>query len=150
VLPVASVKWEASTQVANELRMNKQETMIQAALAEYLNSRKTSNAATPHIDQDTLAAFSEGTLNARESQPVVSHLVDCSFCRHITAELVRLDLELAGETVEFRAETASSQPTKISEVLSGLFAKMFGTTENTVFAHREEEEKKDEEESKEE
>ena len=141
--------WEVSTQVANELKMNKQETMIQGALAEYLTSRKTSNAVTPHIEQDTLAAFTEGTLNARESQPVVTHLVDCSFCRHITAELVRLDLEFAGEPVESRVETTSS-PTKISEVLSGLFAKMFGTTEDTVFAHREDDEKKDEEESKEE
>ena len=140
--------WEVSTQVANELKMNKQETMIQGALAEYLISRKTSNKVTPHIDQDTLAAFTEGTLNARESQPVVTHLVDCSFCRHITAELVRLDLEFAGEPAESRVETTSS-PTKISEVLSGLFAKMFGTTEDTVFAHREDEEKKDEEESKE-
>lgn len=128
--------------MANELKMEKQETIIQGVLADYLTSKKANGTATPHVDNDTLAAFTEGTLNERESAPVVSHLIGCNFCRHITAELVRLDLEFAGETVSATPET-SAQPSKISEVLSGILSKMFGTTENTVFAHNEDE-KKDE------
>ncbi len=129
--------------------MNLQETTIQGILAEYLTSRAKATPSTPHLDHDTLAAFTEGNLSELETRPAVTHLVDCSFCRHIAAELVRLDLEFAEEPAA-RASTESAQPSKISEVLSGLLAKMFGTSENAVFAHedkeKKEEEKKDEKE----
>ncbi|HJS51932.1 MAG TPA: hypothetical protein VJ781_08540 [Pyrinomonadaceae bacterium] len=121
--------------------MNPQETNIQGILAEYLNSRNPSNAPTGHLDQDTLAAFTEGTLTELQATPAVSHLVDCSYCRHITAELVRLDLEFAEEPVP--ARTRDAEPARISEVLSGVLAKIFGTSENAVFAH-EDKDKKDE------
>jgi len=113
--------------------MNPQETMIQGILAEYLTSRTPVNASKGHLDQDTLAAFTEGNLSELEARPAVSHLVDCSYCRHITAELVRLDLEFADEPIPSISQ--ETQPAKISEVLSGLLAKMFGTSENAVFAH---------------
>jgi hypothetical protein len=118
---------------------------IHDLLDRYLASRKTlkSSAAetSMHLDEDSLAAFAEGTLSHRESTPVVRHLVECGFCRHKTAELVRLDLEFA-ET-DFGAERArSSEPSRISTVLGELFSKIFGTTEGAVFAH---EEKNDEE-----
>jgi len=130
-------------------KMNPQETNIQGILAEYLTSRKPSNASTGHLDQDTLAAFTEGNLTELEARSAVSHLVDCSFCRHITAELVRLELQFAEEPAPSRSQEA--QPAKISEVLSGLLTKMFGTSENAVFAHEDkdkevENEKKDEKE----
>ena len=127
--------------MANANKMAAEETKMQGILAAYLTSRREVPAGSPHLDQDTLAAFSEGTLNERESGPVVSHLVDCSFCRHITAELVRLEFEFAEEPVAARAD--SSEPTKISAVLSGLFEKIFGSAENAVLAH---EEKKDDQE----
>ena len=133
-------------QMANANNMTADETKLQGILAAYLASRSEGPPSTAHLDQDTLAAFTEGSLNRRESGPVVSHLVDCSFCRHITAELVRLDLAFADEPASAIADTAS-QPTKISEVLSGLFEKIFGNSENAVYAH---EEKKDEESEKEE
>lgn len=108
-------------------------------LGRYLNSRNapgSSVANGPHMDDDLLAAFTEGVLTEREAKPVVAHLVDCSFCRHVTAELVRLDLAFAEQESEvFVSET---QPSTISEVLSGLFAKIFGTSDGAVFAHNEE------------
>jgi hypothetical protein len=125
--------------MANANNMTAEETKLQGILAAYLTSRAENPASTPHPDQDTLAAFSEGLLHERESAPVVSHLSECSFCRHITAELVRLDMEFADEPVSVRTEL-SSEPTKISAVLSGLFEKIFGNAENAVLAH---EEKKD-------
>jgi hypothetical protein len=145
VLPVASVIREVITLMANELKMNEQEKTIQNVLAEYLTSVDRSAAPTPHLDQDTLAAFTEGSLSERVSLPVVSHLVNCSFCRHITAELVRLDLEFEAEPIAVQTTGDVSQPTKVSEVLSGLLSKMFGSSENAAFAHNEEEEKKEDE-----
>jgi hypothetical protein len=76
----------------------------------------------------------------------VSHLVECSFCRHVTSELVRLDLAFADEQVHVAVE--ESQPSRISEVLSGLFAKIFGTSDSAVFAHHETEEKTEDKEDK--
>ena len=121
----------------NDIKLNPQELQIQGLIGRYLATRNTiSPADSGHVDEDSLSAFVEGTLNARESDSIVSHLVDCGFCRHATAELIRLDLAFAEE--EIPAITDSSvQPARISEVLSGLFSKIFGNTEGTVFAHEE-------------
>ena len=126
----------------NEIKLNPQELQIQGLIGRYLATRNnTAQAETGHIDEDSLSAFVEGTLNAREAESIVPHLVDCGFCRHATAELVRLELAFAEDEAPSITET-STQPARISEVLSGIFSKIFGTTEGAVFAH---EEKKDEE-----
>lgn len=125
----------------NDIKLNPQELQIQGLIGRYLAERNTNSPAeSGHIDEDSLAAFVEGTLNARESDSVVSHIVDCGFCRHATAELVRLDLAFAEDEAPAITES-SAQPARISEVLSGIFSKIFGTTDGAVFAH---EEKKDE------
>ncbi|HUF03490.1 MAG TPA: hypothetical protein VMM38_04870 [Aridibacter sp.] len=90
-----------------------------------------------HIDGDTIAAFVEGNLSDREARPLNSHLVDCSFCRHRSAELIRLDLEFAEETA--KAPEAQAAPTKVSDVLSGILGKILGAGEGAVFAHQEDE-----------
>lgn len=115
------------------------EARIQNLLDAYLSSReslKSSAAETSfHLDEDSLAVFAEGRMSERESIPVISHLVDCGFCRHKTAELVRLELEFA-EAVDAQPVT-EREPAKISEVLGGLFTKIFGTADSAVFAHNE-------------
>jgi hypothetical protein len=112
-------------------------------LDRYFASRRTlkSSAAETsfHLDEDSLATFIEGTLSRRESEPVVAHLVECRFCLHKTAELVRLDLELA-EVNHASAIESSAQPVSISTVLSDLFSKIFGTNDSAVFAHEEKDE----------
>ena len=118
--------------------MNPQEAKIQSILSSYLATRQPASEFASHPDHDTLAAFTEGRLNESQSMPMVSHLVDCSFCRHITAELIRLEAAFSEEPVT-ASVADTSQPGKVSEVLSGLFAKIFGTTENAVFAHNEDE-----------
>ena len=121
----------------NDIKLNPQELQIQGLIGRYLATRNTTDAAeSGHIDEDSLSAFVEGTLNARESDSIVSHLVDCGFCRHATAELIRLDLAFAEEETSVIAD-ASVQPARLSEVLSGLFSKIFGNTEGAVFAHEE-------------
>ena len=127
----------------NNEYMTPQDAAIQNLVGQFLKARSANDynraAAGPHLDQDSLAAFTEGALSEREAKPVVSHLVDCSFCRHVTAELIRLDMAFA-ETPATIAATESAEPRKVSEVLSGLLSKIFGTTDNAVFAHEEKEE----------
>ena len=133
---------EAGIEMENTTKMSTEESRIQGLLEAYLRSRKTlkSSAAETsfHVDEDFLTAFTQGNMSERESTPIISHLVDCGFCRHKTAELVRLDLAFSVGDEETRTVEAA-EPNKISEVLSGLFAKIFGNAEGAVFAHNENE-----------
>lgn len=134
--------------MANATNLNPEETKIQSLLGRYLNARSTAeqamNAGVDHLDEDALSAFIEGGLSEREAKPMLRHLVDCTFCRHMTTELVRLDLAFA-DTVEVRVPTQEQEPAKISQVLNGILTRIFGTRDGAVFAHHEsEEDKKDE------
>lgn len=117
--------------------MTPQENKIQALLDSYLRTRTSGPAAENHLDDDSLTAFVEGNLSEREALPMVSHMVDCSFCRHVTTELVRLDMAFADSPVEARVE--ASEPSKVSEVLSGILTRIFGNNDGAVFAHEEKE-----------
>ena len=132
----------------NKGQMNSQEAMMQGLIGRYLKVRSANERNTvakgPHLDNDSLAAFTEGNLSELEARPMVSHLVDCSFCRHVTAELNRLDLAFADNSVMSPA-AETSEPSRVSEVLSGLLSRIFGTSDGAVFAHNEE---KDEEADK--
>lgn len=122
--------------------INPQDIQIQGLLDRHLRSQVSRNNLTTqgerHLDEDLLAAFAEGNLGEREALPIVSHLVNCSFCRHVTAELVRLDLAFADD--EVRVAASGNQPSRISEVLSNLLSRIFGTNDSAVFAHQEKEE----------
>ena len=124
----------------NTNKMSTDETKMQGLLNAFLLSRrslKSSAAETSfHIDEDFLTAFTEGNLSDRESMPVVSHLADCGFCRHKTAELVRLALEF-GSDEPVVASAVPTEPHTISDVLSSLLTKIFGSAEGAVFAHNE-------------
>ncbi len=130
----------------NNVNITPQEAAIQNLLSQYLKVRSGNDlnrsGAGPHLDQDSLAAFTEGNLSEREAKPIVSHLVDCSFCRHVTAELIRLDLAFADTPASVPVST-QSEPSKVSEVLSGLLSRIFGTSDGAVFAHHEKDEKED-------
>jgi hypothetical protein len=128
--------------------INNENIKIQALLESYLRFRsaaaKTQTAAGSHLDEDSLAAFVDGDLTARENNSFLAHLVECSFCLHKTAELSQLRAAFEEEAYEPISET--SQTTKVSEVLSNLFSRLFGSTEGVVFAHEEKpEEPKDNE-----
>jgi hypothetical protein len=123
-------------------KMGTEELRMQRLLEAFLVSRKSlkSSAAETsfHIDEDFLTAFAEGNLGERESTPIVNHLVMCGFCRHKTAELVRLDLAFAGSEEE-RRPVPANEPHKLSDVLNGLLTKIFGPADAAVFAHNEKE-----------
>lgn len=130
--------------------INSENIGIQQMLQNYLRLRATtvpSNAGA-HLDEDSLTAFVEGTLSARENNMFTAHLSGCGFCLHKTAELAQLQAYFEGD--ERTVETATeAQPARISEVLSGLFSRLFGSfeTEQTVFAHEEKKEEENAEES---
>jgi hypothetical protein len=131
-------------------QINSEESKIQGLIDTYLRFR-SSNAISDngkHLDDDTLTAFVEGNLSPRESAPVMRHLVDCSFCRHVTAELVKLDFAFAGEeaAVPVAAAARQSEPTSVSDVLSNILSRIFGTSDSAVLAHQEPEEEQKEEE----
>lgn len=129
----------------NTGKINPLDIKIQGLLDRFLKVRSVENVAftsQDHLDEDTLSAFVEGNIKEREATPVVSHLVDCSFCRNITTELVRLDLAFEGAPESIKA--AETQPTKIADVLGGILNRIFGSNEGAVFAHHEDEDKKEE------
>lgn len=121
---------------------NPQDLQIQGLIDCYLRSQVSSDGEVAsgerHLDEDSLTAFTEGNLSEREARPVVKHLVDCSYCRRVTTELIKLDLAFADEKIEVSA--VENQPSKISEVLSGLLSRIFGASDGAVFAHQEKEE----------
>jgi len=125
---------------------------IRDLLDRYLVSRRSSKSSaaetSAHLDDDSLATFVEGAMSQRESASVIGHLVDCGFCLHKTAELIRLDLEFSAAS-DSTLTIEPAQPAKISAVISELFSRIFGTSEGAVFAHEEkdESEKKADEES---
>lgn len=127
--------------MANEENINSEELKIKGLLNRYLRLKTSANGLTveePHLDEDSLTAFVEGNLGQRETQPIVNHLVNCTFCRHVTAQLVKLEMAFADEVVH--PVVAENQPAKVSEVLSGLLSRIFGNNEGAVFAHQEKEE----------
>ena len=90
--------------------------------------------AQSHLDEDALSAFVEGRLSEPESAPVVKHLVACSFCRNITAQLVRLDSEV-GESMQ-SASPAQEEPGRIRRLLEDLASRVFTSSDDeAVFAY---------------
>ncbi len=102
--------------------------------------RRRALVATPmlaatHLDEDALSAFTEGRLSETESSPVVKHLVACSFCRNITAQLVRLDSEVA-ESNGVPASPSQEEPGRIRRLLEDLAARVFPASDDeAVFAY---------------
>lgn len=117
---------------------------FQAIVAEFLIADDSDvSGSLHHLDDDTLAAFTEGSMSQREAKPVVAHLAACGHCRNITVELVRTEMAMAGDD---RTELAAeSTPATISSVLSGIVSRLFERNDAAVFAHGEKEESDEEE-----
>ncbi len=64
-----------------------------------------------HLDEDGLNAFTEGRLTESESAPLIKHLIGCASCRHITAQLVRLDFAIG----EYDTPTPSPLPASAAD-----------------------------------
>ena len=105
----------------------------------HLHLRRRAQIAPPiapdeHLDDDLLSAFTEGRLNENETAPVLKHLVACPFCRHITAELVRLDSEVVS-TNDVIPEI-QEDPGRIRRLLDELGSRVFASSDDeAVFAY---------------
>lgn len=97
----------------------------------------TASDASLHLDDDTLSALCEGALTKRESSAAVAHLAECSYCRHISAELVRLAAET--EPIETGIERVGEGSTGLAGSLSSWFAGLFSNSGAEVFAHQDDE-----------
>lgn len=87
-----------------------------------------------HLDEDALTAFVEGRLNDVESSGIISHLVDCGFCRQISARLVRLDFDIGSEQVP--ASELPAEPGRIRRLLDDLASRLAPQSEdNAVLAY---------------
>jgi hypothetical protein len=130
----------------NKGQMNSKEIQIQGLVDLFLraNTNNGFEVNSDHLDEDMLTAFVEGNLTEREAMPVTTHLVGCSFCRHITAELIKLDYAFAGDNRT--VSVASAEPTKVADVLSGILSRIFGNSDSAVFAHQETEKDPDSDE----
>ena len=88
-----------------------------------------------HMDEDSLSAFIEGRLSAREAQPLLSHLVNCGSCRRITTQLIRLE-EAIGDTAPVAAPATPREPSRIRRLLDELAARVLPASDDAaVFAY---------------
>ena len=123
----------------NKANFNSEELSIQNILGNYLKASTSGQTlSSDHLDEDSLSAFVDGNLGKSDAQPIVSHLVDCSFCRNVTSELIKLEFAFAeSPSVDVVKDAA---PSMISQVLSNVLSRIFGTNDGAVFAHHESEE----------
>ncbi|HEX8844666.1 MAG TPA: zf-HC2 domain-containing protein [Pyrinomonadaceae bacterium] len=119
-------------------KSNKESERWRRMLHQHLGRRASLDQASTlgaHLDEDALSAFVEGRLGNPESAPVVRHLVSCSSCRRITAQLIRLDTELSGIETD-QAPVTSEEPGRIRRLLADLASRVLPATEtDAVFAY---------------
>lgn len=118
-------------------KSNKESERLRRIVHEHLRRRASHAASSPagrHLDEDALNAFVEGRLSEDEAAPVVKHLVSCNNCRHFTAQLVRLEMEVAGE--DAGATFPAEKPGHIRAFLAELAARVLpASDEDVVFAY---------------
>ena len=68
--------------------------LIDIRLKARLSDQNLSSSSAAHPDDDVINAFVEGQLEDAESLSVISHLVSCTSCLHLTAQLARFEPEM--------------------------------------------------------
>lgn len=87
-----------------------------------------------HPDSDLVTSFVEGRLEAGDARAIISHLVRCSSCRHLTAQLARTlpeDCEVGNAVMP--AETSSA----VDGIIERLRESFAPSSEDAVFAYQE-------------
>ena len=123
-------------------KSNKESDRVRRMVHQHLAGRgslaSTASAAVAvgaHLDEDALSVFVEGRLSESEAAPLIRHLVACASCRHITAQLIRLDTELAAADAPAPAPQAE-EPGRIRRLLADLAARVLPASEDdVVFAY---------------
>lgn len=111
---------------------------FETLLALYLKqsqANKNSNSNQLHLDEDILSAFIEGTVTEKQAVPILRHLIDCGFCRRLTAKLNEIN-----ETFDDIAVCADNGRTnKWFDLWNNLTESIFRPYDNAVTAHEAEE-----------
>ena len=121
-------------------KSNKESDRVRRMVHQHLSGRGSlastaSAAAGAHLDEDALSVFVEGRLSEPEAAPLIRHLVTCASCRHITAQLIRLDTELVAAYAPAQAPQAE-EPGRIRRLLADLAARVLPASEgDVVFAY---------------
>jgi hypothetical protein len=96
-----------------------------------------SAAAAPaeHPDDDAITAFVEGRLGEADAAPIVSHLVGCAACLHLTAQLIR-GAEQMDEVSS--ASMPEAEPGPLRRLFDRMAAGLIpSVNEDAVFAYHE-------------
>ena len=112
-----------------------------------LNARlhEATTSSTAHPDEDVIAAFMEAQLDDAQARQVISHLVNCSSCLHLTAELMRHEPEIE----DIQLSQNEERPGHIQRLLDSLVnAVVPRLNEDAVFAYEEKAEDNGSEEEK--
>jgi hypothetical protein len=67
---------------------------IDVRLKARMRDEAAARDAAAHPDDDVINAYVEGWLEESKSDSLTSHLVSCSSCLHLTAQLIRFDPEM--------------------------------------------------------
>lgn len=67
---------------------------IDVRLKAWMRDGASAPAAAAHPDEDVINAYVEGWLEESKAGALISHLVSCASCLHMTAELIRFDPEM--------------------------------------------------------
>ncbi len=110
--------------------------IIRYMIDQRLKARTLEEPAAPfeaHVDEDTICAFIEGRLEEAEATPVISHLINCSSCRHTTALLIRFESQFETEN----DPTPVEDPGRVRLLLERLAAGFTPSVEeDAVFAYQ--------------
>ena len=123
----------------------KSEKALVARMVESRLKARLQEETSDHPDEDAIAAFVEGRIAEADSQSLVSHLVNCASCLHLTAELIRGEPELDEVSSAAMPEESVGRLQQILDRISGSLVPSVG--EEAVFAYEEKTEASDGEKS---
>jgi len=109
--------------------------LIARRLNTRLHDAASSESVTSHPDEDAMNAFVEGQLTAVEYRRLVSHLVTCAACLHLTAQMIRNGPELEQLDDLHISEQQRGPLQRFFDALAGGVAS--GSSEDAVFAYEE-------------
>ena len=118
-------------------QFNQENQKISRLLEAFLKRSGQSNdlaSNNEHLNEDALSAFVEGDLSRREAAPLLKHLVNCSLCRKITAQLVQLAMEFEEKP---EIQLVNTSQSRLNKFFGSLTAPNFGFADDAVFAHQE-------------
>ncbi len=129
----------------NQPNGNFEQALIARMVEARLKARATgSELPASHPDADLITALVEGRIEDQNSQSMITHLVNCASCLHITAELIRSEPEMdeVSSSVEIEEE-----PSRLKRFLDRLADEIIPSAgEAAVFAYEEKDQNNDSDE----